>query len=93
MFLRLGTYPTRQHDAVQQRGFEACRRVPGAYRTACIQVAKQVRTVPVRGFGAEEGFDAKECDLRKLCFPPPTPILQNIVKCFKTYGKNIQKMS
>ena len=36
-----------------------------------IQVAKQVRTVPVRGFGAEEGFDAKECDLRKLCSPPP----------------------
>ena len=39
-----------------------------------IQVAKQVRTVPVRGFGAEEGFDAKECDLRKLCSPaPPHP--------------------
>ena len=36
-----------------------------------IQVAKQVRTVPVRGFGAEEGFDVKECDLRKLCSPPP----------------------
>ena len=25
--------------------------------------------------------------------PLPTPILRNIVKCSKTYGKNIQKMS
>ena len=45
-----------------------------------IQVAKQVRTVPVRGFGAEERFDAEECDLENCAFPHPTPILRKIVK-------------
>ena len=39
--------------------------------TVYIQVAKQVRTVPVRGFGAEERFDAEECDLEDYAPPPP----------------------
>ena len=50
-----------------------------------IQVAKQVRTVPVRGFGAEERFDAEDCDLENCAFPHPlpTPILQKMVKGLK----------
>ena len=35
-----------------------------------IQVAKQVRTVPVRGCDAEKGFDAEKCDLGNCAFPP-----------------------
>ena len=48
-----------------------------------IQVAKQVRTVPVRGCDAEKGFDAEKCDLGNCAFPPPppTPIFQIMLKC------------
>ena len=38
-----------------------------------IQVAKQARTVPVRGFGAEERFDAEECDLENYASLPSPP--------------------
>ena len=50
-----------------------------------IQVAKQVRTVPVRGFGAKKRFDAEECDLENYAFPHPlpTPILRMMVKGLK----------
>ena len=41
-----------------------------------IQVAKQVRTVPVRGFGAEERFDAEECDLENYAPPHPSHMLE-----------------
>ena len=54
-----------------------------------IQVAKRVRTVPVRGFGAEERFDAEDCDLENCAFPHPltTPILRNMVKGLKLNEK------
>ena len=60
-----------------------------------IQVAKQVRTVPVRECGAEESFDAEECDLENYTFPPPLPIpiLRNIMKCFKLNPKHKQQVS
>ena len=58
-----------------------------------IQVAKQVRTVPVRGFGAEERFDAEECDLENYAFPPlPTPILRKKVTCLRKNSKHKQQI-
>ena len=68
-----------------------------------IQVAKQARTVPVRGFGAEERFDAEECDLENCAPPLPTPILrkkshaweriQNTSKKFARIGPEAPKMT
>ena len=60
-----------------------------------IQVAKQVRTVPVRGFGAEERFDAEECDLEDCAPPPPQShawkIIQNISKTSARKGHEASK--
>ena len=45
------------------------------------QVAKQVRTMPVRGCDAEKGFDAEKCDLGNCAFPPsPHPNFSDYVK-------------
>ena len=60
-----------------------------------IQVAKQVRTVPVRGFGAEERFDAEECDLENYASPPSPPQFfeksHMLEKEFKTQATNLRE--
>ena len=62
-----------------------------------IQVAKQARTVPVRGCGAEERFDAEECDLENYAFPNPPPHPNSsekshmLEKEFKTQATNLRE--
>ena len=59
-----------------------------------IQVAKQVRTVPVRGFGAEERFDAEECDLENYASPSPPQFFGKshmLEKEFKTQATNLRE--
>ena len=57
-----------------------------------IQVAKQVRTVPVRGFSAEERFDAEECDLENYASPAPLPNSSEKVTCLRNNSKHKQQI-
>ena len=57
-----------------------------------IQVAKQCRAVPVRGFGAEERFDAEECDLENYAFPPSHPNSSEKVTCLRKNSKHKQQI-
>ena len=57
-----------------------------------IQVAKQARTVPVRGCGAEDRFDAEECDLENYASPPPHPNSSEKVTCLRKNSKHKQQI-
>lgn len=65
----------------------------GPHLCVYIQVAKQCRTVPVRGFGAEERFDAEECDLENYASPPPPhPNSSEKVTCLRENSKHKQQI-